>query len=79
MDNTYQPEVRSLKQIKRDYHRSLHPSPRQRLKAAGDRILRGALYLVLLAVGAVALYALGLHAALSILIVLVVLSFFTAR
>lgn len=72
-------ETRTLKQIKRDYHRSLHPSPRQRLQATSDRILRGTLYLIFLAIGAGAIYTLGIHAVLSILIVLVVLSFFTAR
>jgi len=50
MTAIYQPETRTLKQIKRDYHRSLHPPLRQRFKVAtarvGSTIARGMVYLL---------------------------------
>jgi uncharacterized membrane protein YoaK (UPF0700 family) len=71
------PETRTLKQIQRDYHRSLYPPLRQRLRTASNRVIRGILYVLLAIAGITAFYAFGAHTVLMVIFILILLSFFT--
>ena len=79
MTAIYQPETRTLRQIKRDYHRSFHPPLRQRFKVAtgrvGRAIARGMVYLLLsLVVGFFLHFAVGpLLAGISVPVLLLIL------
>ena len=75
MDTT--PETRTLKQIQRDYHRSLYPPLRQRIQAAYGRVTRGIILALLAIAGLAVVYAVGFHTVVMAIFVLILLSFFT--